>query len=101
MKQLLKEPGSATSNLEGKTYLKSSQRQYSVDSYTGAAKFSNKLNLNRTPDKIWVQGQVDSPSKVETPPHNKEGVFDDSPSPGPAMFEGASPPQDPINITNG
>ena len=62
MKQILKEPDSATSN--PKNYLKSSQRQYSVDSYTGAAKFSNKLNLNKTPDKIWVQGQDDSPSKL-------------------------------------
>jgi hypothetical protein len=95
----VKEPGSATSNLEGKTYLKSSQRQYSVDSYTGGTKFSKKLNLNKTPDKIWVQGQVDSPSKVETP-LRKEGAFDDSPSPGPAMFEGDSPQKEPINITS-
>lgn len=80
--------------------MKSSQRQYSVDSYSAGAKFSKKLNLNKTPDKIWVQGPADSGAKVETPPLNKEGDYDDSPSPGPTMFDATSPPQDLINITN-
>ena len=71
-----------------------------MDSYTGGARLSNKLNANKTPDKIWVQGQASSPSKVETPPLNKEGVFLDSPSPGPAMFDAASPEAPSQNPTN-
>ena len=64
MKQITKEPDSATSNMMTNNFLKSSQRQYSVDSYGASkSKFQKKLNLNKTPDKIWVQ-QLDSGAKV-------------------------------------
>ena len=39
LKQISKEPDSATSNMMTNNFLKSSQRQYSVDSYGAKSKF--------------------------------------------------------------